>query len=304
MRIAIVGLGPAGASLTHFLRGTRHDVSLYDYRSRLGKPCGNAFAPNIIVPRNLIRTTVKRLVVNFGKKQMVLNKGPLFNVVDKPGLMQRLVEGYDVMREMAAPEILLKHYDVVVDARGPSAVRNPSIPTPYQVKISDPKWPQDEAFMNFDMRRMGYLWIFPQGGDNVAIGAGYLRDERKYAVDIVKRYVDQRNGKILSVEGAPIATKLKLDVGAGNLVRIGEAAGFIHHITMEGNRPAVESAFELSRTINDLDAYRERAQRLFRMVLGSAWLSKHPLLAGMFVTSTRVWLTMRSLSLLRTIRVG
>ncbi|MBL8227921.1 MAG: geranylgeranyl reductase family protein [Bryobacterales bacterium] len=113
----------------------------------------------------------------------------------------------------------------------------------------------------------GYAWVFPKG-DMVNIGAGCPTQLGRYLKSYLKSFlqaegiVSDAMGEALRVQGHQLPTMTsKTTVARGNVLLVGDAAGFVEPLTGEGISYACHGAQLLARTMVSLFGDRTMAEQ-------------------------------------------
>ena len=268
MRVAVVGAGPAGASLAYFLRGRGVDVEVYEAGPRPGfKPCGwgvpreiEEFLP---VPRGVVKVKLRGYRVFLDGRQIHEDTGRRTwgYIVDKPLFLEKLLESVDVHYSAAVrflggePQIPGCDDECIrVVAAGHYWSKAPNYRLlAIQYLVKGFRGEDDVLELWFDRSMVGYIWVFPEGGGEARVGIGGFRgfDELKARLDrFVRRYPGLASARLVRLEGAQLVVSgLRRELYSDQLPVVGEALGAVFPLTGEGIRPAVASAWALARSL-------------------------------------------------------
>ncbi|EWG07862.1 MAG: FAD dependent oxidoreductase [Candidatus Aramenus sulfurataquae] len=257
MQIAVVGGGPAGISLAYFLRGSKHEVTVYEGLSTFGvKPCAWGVLSDIDkvidVPKESVISEIKGFRVYLDNKLLyeVEKKSKLGYIVDKPLFLKLLAEKVYVRLNAKVVTKDGKAFvngeelkaDKVIYANG-----HYSLPKEYTIPaiqyITDYNIDPEIVEMYFYSDLLGYGWVFPErGGAKIGIGGyadvNFLKERLK---TILK-------GRVKGFQGARVndygVVEERLN---GNYV--GEALGTVYAVTGEGIRPSIISSKIMAKSI-------------------------------------------------------
>ena len=282
MKVAIAGAGIAGGYLAALLARDGLDPNVFDpmaHGTRCGcRSCGWG-APAGIAPY------LDAIGLNSG--EYVLETMPSMNfdglvahtpllTVDKPRLVRDLTRDVAVTRQALGSEEA-GEYDAVVDATGiarallPPCRSDLTLPTLQHRVTVEPRG--DERFAagvyGNDVPGLGYLWVFPLGGDEYHVGVGGIG--LASPENLMERFYREMSGKfafsrICGCRGAvrvaspfysgPLYTESRRRDGAPALVvGVGEAIGTVTPFTGEGIVPSLECARILAARLSDPAGY-------------------------------------------------
>ena len=280
-RIHIIGAGPAGASLAYMLRGSTHEVLVYEASFSPGlKACGWA-VPAIIervipIPKEAILAEIKRVKVFLNGKMLteVDAKGRWGYILNKPLWLKLLL---DASRVELSRRIAEEHIDaliaddnsIVVVAMGFYWSRSP------RERINAVQYVIGNLRLNdvesvefwFEQDNIGYFWVFPQSDTTLRIGVGGFKSYRELwsmLDSFVGRRLGACTGKKLGAGGAPIVVSgLQEDLleASSRVYAIGEAVGAVFPLTGEGIRPSIITSSALAKHILGRGAYVEELKK-------------------------------------------
>ncbi len=283
--LVIAGGGVAGSTLAYEAARRGFKVAFYDRARVYRKACGDAVTlrpgvEELVEKTGSILTRVSRFQVAVNGRRIaetVVKPAP-WVIVDKAALVNSL-------REMATSEgaefnhgeWMGERGEYTVDARGPYSwgLKREYTVYVYRWIVGAPgSWPPDTVLLDFDLKRLGFFWVFPASGDGskVNIGGGFYRvwklagvkrELRDYAARLLGSY------RILDERGAPIAIKAPISLASDGVLRVGEAAGLVLSTAGEGNRPGMMSAMALAEALargEGIGGYRRRLSRLLSEV--------------------------------------
>lgn len=282
MKIAIAGAGLAGAYLAALLERDGLSPDVYDpmaHNTRCGyRSCGWG-APNRIgayleavglYPGEYILGSMASM-----RFDDLVATTPLVTV-DKPRLVRDLAAGVAVSRRELGPDDL-GAYDVVVDATGiarallPPCRSDLTLPTLQHRVVAEPLGDDrlEAGVYGYDVPGLGYLWVFPLGGDEYHVGVGgighasldelldrfYRREAERFAFTRVcacrgdVRLASPRYSLPFHVAHPRADGSRRLVVGAG------EAIGTVSPFTAEGIVFSLDCAALLAARLSDPEGY-------------------------------------------------
>jgi flavin-dependent dehydrogenase len=295
MNIAIAGGGIAGGYLARLLeqRGISPDVydgMDHDTRCRCrscgwGAPAGiETYLADIGLDLNdyLLEPMAS---MNFDG---LVATTPLCTL-DKPGLIRDFTKGIQLNRQNLEPEEA-REYDIVVDATGISRALLPpcrsdlTLPTvQHRVIVESHGNEQLEAGVyGNQIPGLGYLWVFPLGGDQYHIGVGGIGNVRHK--DLLDNFYRDLSGRfsftrlcschgVVRVASPYYSTpfyfrKTRNEENPKMVVGVGESIGTVSPFTGEGIIYSLECARMLADSLPDPERYT-------RSVLSRyAWMKK------------------------------
>ncbi len=261
--VAVVGAGPAGASLAYFLALRGFRVTVYEALPRPGlKACGwlvpEPVSRLLRIPPDLVIAEVRGYRVYLDGELLGEGYGRLLGyIVDKPGLLRWLLEQSELRApapvRLGARGALPEAREAVVVATGfhwwwPRRAGDHILAVQAVYEVGGAEEGVVEIW--FDRNLVGYYWVFPLGRGRAKVGVGGYAgygELRARLEAFASRLGAKRIGPL---EGAPIYVG-GVDLGAlrGPVPRIGEAAGFVYPISGEGIRPSIASARALADRI-------------------------------------------------------
>lgn len=266
---AIIGGGPAGAAAAYTLAKMGYNVVVYEANSRLAvKPCGYGIPSTsdipFEIPKSSIAVRVKSVMLYVdGIPAVEIRDGIEGYIVDKREMLESLIieSGAELeLRSRFNPlQAIVKSGGRIVDVRGgllaggvafyPGETINAVETTLHNHKRQN----NGVLEIYFDTSILGYYWIFPSPDGGVQVGVGgyagplELRERLEKFLSRNKMLPETANPRF---RGAPIAVGgLALRRLNGNIVAIGEAAGFVLPLTGEGIRPSMLSGYYAAKAI-------------------------------------------------------
>ena len=294
-RIAVVGAGVAGSFLAFLLSRVGFKVVVFDMYKFYVKPCGEA-VPEIVRALArwargwldfdaLVRHRIKAIVVCVDKRCRTIDFGKVVGyVIDKRRLVAEMrraamMLGAKFVWGRVNPESLQK-FDMVVDARGPFSnapeydaivAARGFVDGEDEIDLPGFTGNKDTLHFWFSSSFMGYAWAFPATNDEWNVGVGGRIKGLPPLTQLIKKYFPSAT----NIEASKIKIVNPKHAIANNVVRIGEAGGFIVPYTGEGIRPALESAKALFEdlltekrfdTFNTLRQQYKKHHKCFRLL--------------------------------------
>lgn len=286
MRIAVVGIGVAGAYLMNRL-SDEHDVNVVGFErmpkdqhdavcawatcenvmSGLVKNCGLNFDDYILHDG-------KHMRVDFGNDGGVDIKLRGMVSYDKLRLIQEMVEGTEV-RFGRAPrkDELEPDFDLIIDSTGfhrnylPRLENEMWIPcVQYKVKYPLGKEPFDDFYLRSFPSMSGYFWYFPLGNGYAHIGAGdFLKSHNGF----VDGFLNKHECEVIKKVGRPVrltppASCEPFSDGRKS-IGVGESVGTVYPLLGEGIIPSTWCAELFVKNMHDMQEYRRDVIKKFRI---------------------------------------
>jgi flavin-dependent dehydrogenase len=295
MKVAIAGAGIAGGYLARLFGQRGVDADIYDpmaHDTRCGiRSCGWG-APTGIAPY------LEKISLDLG--DYLIERMPLMNfdglraktplcTIDKPRLLRDLIKGSRLERQNIGNDTL-QDYDVVVDATGISRAFLPpcrsdlTLPTlqhRVSVKSQGETHLEPGVYGNI-VPGLGYLWIFPVGGDQYHIGVGGIGLARHSS--LLDRFYRNSSNRFsfttlcscdgfVRVASPYYSTPFYVNVTRNNnkpqvVVGVGESIGTVSPFTGEGIVFSMECAKMFSETWPDYQRYTKSVLSRF------SWMKK------------------------------
>lgn len=278
MRIAIVGMGPAGAYLSSLL-ADEHKVEVFEMQSEDKFTSHCAWATGYYKMKELL----KKVGLNFddyvlfkGRRLYVELRGKLRSVklyglctFDKPRLLKDLASNVKVnygktIREEGGD------YDLFIDATGihrrllPPLKRDFTIPTlQYLVKFKEP--PFDDFFVRPFPSYTGYLWYFPLGDRVAYVGAGDVKYGQHKTAPV--EFIKENGGEVLGKMGRTLRLApptMAEPHFSGKVIGVGESVGTVFPALGEGILPSMMAAELLAQNLEDPSGYSAALKKKFK----------------------------------------
>lgn len=287
MRIAVVGIGVAGAYLMNRLSDahdihvtgfermpeTQHDAvcawaTSKNVMSGLAKNCGLNF-------EDYIMHDGRNMVVDIGNgdhSRIDISLKGLVNY-DKLRLIKDMIRGTKVEFGSAPrKENLEWDFDIIIDSTGfhrnylPRLTNEMWIPcVQYKVKYKVDKSPYEDFYLKAFPSMTGYFWYFPLGNGYAHIGAGDF--ERKRDNKFVQQFLNKHECEIIKKVGRPVRisppSHCEPFTDGRKSVGVGESIGTVYSLLGEGIIPATWCAELFVKNFDDLKTYREAVIKKF-----------------------------------------
>ncbi len=277
-KIAIAGMGPAGAYLAALL-GERAEVYERQKEEAFTSIC--AWGTGSLGMKDLLKQVGlnmddyifflgKKIYVGFGNKVMKFWLDGLATF-DKPRLMKDLTKGLSVhYGTRVYSGFLESRYKVAVDATGVyrrllPPIKNDFLLPTVQYTVKYDNMPYDDFYIRLFETYGGYLWFFPLDGKKAFVGAGnVVPDHEKRVLD----FIAKTNGKI--VDGSRVGKAIRLLPPSlaephfrMNAVGVGESVGTVFPLVGEGILPSMLSAKLLYDSEFDYRSYSVKLKKTF-----------------------------------------
>ncbi|MFQ5940696.1 MAG: NAD(P)/FAD-dependent oxidoreductase [Nitrososphaerales archaeon] len=280
MKIAVVGIGVAGAYLLNRLR-REHDVVGFERMRKEGHDSICAWGTTKAAMTELARKcglNFEDYVLHDGLNMRVEAGTSSFAIrlkglctYDKIKLIKEMSRGVNIhYGESPSKVVLEKDFDLIVDATGFHRALLPKpkyelwIPT-IQYKVKYDKRPSADFLIRPFPSMTGYFWYFPLEGGYAHIGAG---DKNRRHVEIVDNFLDKHGGQVLKKVGRPIRLSppsLCEPFYNGKVVGVGESIGTVYALLGEGIIPSTICADLFVDNMNNLPRYRKIVLEKFRI---------------------------------------
>ncbi len=280
MRIAIVGIGVAGAYLVNRL-GKEHDIigfermreeshdsicawgTVKNAMTELVNKCGLDFDDYVLHDGLDMRVDAGRNTFDIKLKGLC--------TYDKIQLIKDMVEGAKIDYGIApSREALEQDFDLIVDATGFHRTLLPKpkyelwVPT-IQYKVKYDERPYNDFLIKPFPNMSGYFWFFPLENGYAHIGAG---DKNRKHIEIVDDFLKKYGGKVLKKVGRPIRLSppaLCEPFIDGKVVGVGESIGTVYALLGEGIIPSTICADLFVDNVKDLQRYRKLVLEKFKI---------------------------------------
>ena len=280
MRIAVVGIGVAGAYLVNRL-SKEHDVIGFERMREENHDSICAWG----TVKNIMTDLVRKCGLNFddyilhdGLEMRVDAGRNTFNIrlkglctYDKIQLIKDMAENVKIDYGSApSREVLEQDFDLIVDATGFHRTLLPKpkyelwVPT-IQYKVKYDERPYHDFLIKPFSNMTGYFWFFPLENGYAHVGAG---DKNRRHVEIVEDFLKEHGGTVLKKVGRPI----RLSPPAmcepfidGKVVGVGESIGTVYALLGEGIIPSTICADLFVDNVNDLQRYRKLVLEHFKI---------------------------------------
>ncbi len=289
MKIAIVGIGVAGAYLMNQISNLR-DVHVTGFERMPEKEhdavCAWATCNNVM--KDYAKTcglNFEDYVLHDGKKMTVdigsgINSGDNFYVnlkgmisYDKLKLIQDMVRGTNIIfNKVPEKKELEQEFDLIIDSTGfhrhylPKLKDELWIPcVQYKVKYSE--IPFDDFYLKAFPSLSGYFWYFPLGNGYAHIGSGDFR--RKQTHSFLESFLKKYPCEIIKKVGRPVRITPPskcLPFNDGNkTIGVGESIGTVYALLGEGIIPSTICADIFVKNLYDLNGYYSDVLSYFKI---------------------------------------
>jgi len=289
MKIAVVGIGVAGAYLMNRLSGGR-DIQITGFERMPEKEhdavCAWATSKNEMSP------LIKKCGLNFedyilhnGRHMMVdtgnggdgcidLKLKGMVNY-DKLRLIKDMTSGTKIdFGRAPRKENLESDFDLIIDSTGfhrnylPRLRNETWIPcVQYKVRYKSGLEPYDDYYLRAFPSMTGYFWYFPLGSGYAHIGAGDF--ERKHNNRFVEEFLKKYDCEVIHKVGRPVRISppalCEPFTDGRKTVGVGESIGTVYALLGEGIIPATWCAELFVENHFDLKAYREAVLKKFQI---------------------------------------
>lgn len=288
MKIAIAGGGIVGSYLAHSL--SDHEVEVYEKRpsEAVGEDCAWGTSIRMLekYSRNLNRAPsdyIKHICREFLSGVFANRDAVIF---DKNKFIMDFLEksGANVNFEREVERGDLKGFDLAIDATG---CRRSLLPSPrngleenwicpcFQAEVESHEIPKD---FYFELKEVGLLWVFPQGGNRAKVGCGdFVLNPRAE----VKDYLSGKDYETFKEIGAnvrvipPSRSRPFYADGDPPAIGVGESIGTVSPFSGEGILPSLICADIFLDALKEGESLEEAAQIYEAEVLREyAWADK------------------------------
>jgi flavin-dependent dehydrogenase len=273
MKIAVVGVGVAGAYLMNRLP-PEHHVEAFEMRTEKNWWTVCAWGTSEPFIADLVNQAGfkfedyvihrgKKMVVDLGDEQLEI---PLKGLVtyDKHKLTHDMLEGKAVHWGEQLKQVNgdFSGFDMVVDATGLQRsllpkVQNDLVIPSLEYEVKSKEIPYDDFVIKPYPGLTGYFWWFPLGDGRGHVGAGDLKGRYRYELDeFVKKYHCEVVRKI----GRPVRVtppKFCEPFFDGKVVGVGESVGTVYPMLGEGIIPSMQCVNLFVDHLGDREGYRK-----------------------------------------------
>jgi flavin-dependent dehydrogenase len=289
LKIAVVGAGPAGATIARLLHDSGFKVVLFEAQKSFAvKPCGWAFP---VLDRDemnepIFKHVYDALLWEYKGYKMYLDNDLVYHssnrllgyILDKPKFIESLVGDTPIHMGSRAQYLgngivsiagKNERFDQVIIAGGfPSQPKNLEkiLALQYWVKTSRVEEP-DIPELYFYSEMIGYAWVFPEGEKTLRVGIGGYADRDtllKLLHNLMKSRKDIASGDIVKFEGAYV-TVSGIDwelASSTDPYYVGESMGAVMPATGEGIRLGMWTAIALFRSILNGSRYIDELKKI------------------------------------------
>lgn len=283
--ILIIGAGPGGSTAARFSASMGAKVLLIDKKKNPGFPvqCGELVSQWVFryIPQfsNSIVQRIENIIIHFsnGDNLKIRNPAVMIDrfIFDKDLLVSAALSGVNISVATKAIKLLsngvmvekdgkkeLINSKIIIGADGVNSVVSrwigaPAVKKIHTIQVEAPIFKvSSDAEIFFDKEfKGGYGWFFPKGM-RANIGIGIISSESKNLHKLLDKFLEylkssgrlQRLGIISKVMGL-LPCEPSEKVFSGNIILVGDAAGFAHPISGAGIMNALISG-EIAGTIS------------------------------------------------------
>lgn len=251
MKLKIVGMGISGAFLARLLKdNTDIKFVAYDDNKRPGCGCGWGS------PKSNLKKLLKEVDLKLEDfvlaemKHGVINgvEIPVKNsvTINKPKLIRRLKEGFDIIPEKFCWRDAPSN-GIVINATGKPHGGIQYYVQTYQELVEINGLKKETSYLFIDPRQIGYAWIFPLDRESKRFhfGAGSLDVKPDTLMEKMLKFYEIEKGKIYCSCRQPLIAGEHVKIVDDNYAAVGGAAGCVHPITGGGIIPSLETAYAL-----------------------------------------------------------
>lgn len=290
MKIAVVGIGVAGAYLINRLNGD-HDNHVRGFErmpyeahdavcawatcdsvmSDLIKKCGLNF-------ENYVLHNGKNMKVDLGNNSSkdsidIRLKGMV--TYDKLKLIQDMISGTDIQfGKVPKKNDLESDFDLIIDSTGfhrnylPRPKYEMWIPcVQYKVRYKQGREPYDDFYLKAFPSMAGYFWYFPLGNGYSHIGAGDF--ERKNNNAYVEEFLKKHECEVIKKVGRPVRISPPREsepfTDGRKTIGVGESIGTVYPLLGEGIIPSTWCAELFIENMDKFDTYRKAVLKKFNI---------------------------------------
>ncbi|MBA3750194.1 MAG: NAD(P)/FAD-dependent oxidoreductase [Nitrosopumilus sp.] len=280
MKVAVVGIGVAGAYIMNQLSG-HHDIHVTGFERMKEKDhdavCAWATVENVMKQyskkcgldfENYVLHDGKKMTVDIGKG---IDSNDSINVnlkgmisYDKLKLIQDMIKGTDIMfNKVPEKKNLEQDFDLIIDSTGfhrhylPKLKDELWIPCiQYKVKY-DNSIPFDDFYLKAFPSLSGYFWYFPLDNGYAHIGSGDFR--RKHTNEFLELFLKKYKCTVIKKVGRPVRITPPskcIPFGDGKkTVGVGESIGTVYPLLGEGIIPSTICADIFVNNMDNLSNY-------------------------------------------------
>ena len=294
MKIAVVGIGVAGAYLMNRLSQARdnsvvgfermseaqHDAvcawaTCKNVMSGLAKNCCLNFEDYIMHSGKYMRVNLDDIHTTDNNENYIDIKLNGMVIYDKIKLIQDMIKGTKIQfGKVPKKENLEADFDIIIDSTGfhrnylPKPKEEFWIPCiQYKVKYDIHNAPFSDFYLKAFPSMAGYFWYFPLGNGYAHIGAGDFerRQNNKFVDDFLSRYKCQ----IIKKVGRPVRISPPKNcepfTDGKKVIGVGESIGTVYPLLGEGIIPATWCADILVQHLHDREKYRKEVLKKFEV---------------------------------------
>jgi flavin-dependent dehydrogenase len=295
MKIAVVGIGVAGAYLMNVL-SQHHDYHVTGFErmteenhdavcawatsenpmSKLVAKCGLKFDDYVLHEGKRMEVDMdENGVISHGHRKHISLRLNGMVSYDKLKLIRDMIQGTNVKYGTAPDKQLLEqNFDVIVDSTG---FHRNYLPRPnyqmwipcvqYTVKYEIGMAPYDDFYLKTFPSMTGYFWYFPLDNGYAHIGAGDFR--RLNSNRFVDEFLHKYKCEIIKKVGRPVRISPPRDsepfTDGRKTIGVGESIGTVYPLLGEGIIPSTWCAELFAHHVGDFSQYREAVLKKFEI---------------------------------------
>lgn len=289
MKIAVVGIGVAGAYLMNQLSGI-HDVHVQGFERMPEKEhdavCAWATCDNVMKDyAKICGLNFEDYILHDGKQMNVdigdgIKSGDYIKInlkgmisYDKLKLIQDMIKGTKIQFEKSPNKKSLEEdFDVIIDATGfhrhflPKLENELWIPC-IQYKVKYHNVPFDDFYLKAFPSLSGYFWYFPLGNGYAHIGSGDFKRKQTHVFmdSFMKKYPCQ----VLKKVGRPVRitppSKCLPFTDGNKTIGVGESIGTVYALLGEGIIPSTICAQLFVENLYDREKYISEVLSTFKI---------------------------------------
>jgi flavin-dependent dehydrogenase len=292
MKVAVIGIGVAGAYLMNQLSGI-HDIQVTGFErmhernhdavcawatcdnvmNEFAKKCGLYFGDYILHDGKRMTVDVGKVSDNDGNNNMHINLKGMVSY-DKLKLIQDMIKGTNIVfNKVPEKNQLEQDFDLIVDSTGfhrhylPKLKDELWIPCiQYKVKYIDGV-PFDDFYLKAFPSLSGYFWYFPLGNGYAHIGSGDFR--RKHTNDYLEYFLKKYNCTVIKKVGRPVRitppSKCIPFSDGKKTIGVGESIGTVYPLLGEGIIPSTICADIFINNLHNLNNYHKEVLTKFKI---------------------------------------
>jgi flavin-dependent dehydrogenase len=294
MKIAVVGIGVAGAYLMNRLSDdhddkvvgfermseSQHDAvcawaTCENVMLDLAQKCGLNFEDYVMHRGKHMKVDLDRDDTNECSNNFIDIKLNGMVIYNKIRLIQDMIRGTRVeFGKVPRKENLETDFDLIIDSTGfhrnylPKPQKEFWIPcVQYKVKYDADRIPFSDLYLKAFPSMAGYFWYFPLGNGYAHIGAGDFQRRRNNR--FVEKFMNRHKCQIIKKVGRPVRisppNNCEPFTDGRKVIGVGESIGTVYPLLGEGIIPATWCAEILVQNLDDPEKYRRNVLKKFEI---------------------------------------